>query len=589
VPTQRLAAWLRFAPHLLGTRQADIPHDLLAGVTVAAIAIPQALAYAFVAGLPPEMGLLAAAVPAAVAALWGSSRYLVSGPTNPTALLIGASVVAPAVAAGHGVPIVDVLLTALFAGVLLLGFALLGVGRASRFLSDSVVVGFATGTGVHIARFRVTNQSGVSPEPLRAGWAPAVWPQLEAAGRAVLHASPEALLLFAGVPVAVLALRRLSPLVPGALLSLAVATALAFALGWDTGPDSLLLVGRVTLDWQGVHLPATGDWAAMAGPALAIALLVTLQSIASARAIQPLSGPPLDVDRELVAQGLSNVVAGVTGSMPSSGSFSRTAVARSSGGRSRLTALVAALTVLVAVPFMAPLIGRVPMAALAGLVALSGVDLISWRGLRRAATTRGDLSVLIVTVLATLCIDLVHALYVGVFLSLALLVRRSGDLLMVELVRSDGGRFREIPLDDETGCTPAVMLHLEGDLNFAVASELKERLEEIARRRPKVVTIRLKRARHLDATVVEALREAVVSLQAAGIAVLLCGLSDHQTARLSNTELGHLLGEDGMLRTGDRLFEGFEHALTRTRELLPATPETEMFRTQSTDVWLYEI
>jgi SulP family sulfate permease len=195
----------------------------------------------------------------------------------------------------------------------------------------------------------------------------------------------------------------------------------------------------------------------------------------------------------------------------------------------------------------------------------------------------------VATLGATLWLDLVQAVYVGVFLSLALLVRRGGRLQLVEIVFAGANRFREIPTDERTGSTPAVLLHLEGDLNFAVAPELAERLDEIAARAPRVVVLRLKRARHLDATVLEVLRNAFARMRERGSEVILCGLTDPIALVLERTELGRELGADGLLRAGPRLFEGFERALARARELLRPRPDREIFRGEDPIAWNWEI
>ncbi len=195
----------RFAPNLRGTTRSTIGPDLIAGLTVAALAVPQGLAYALVAGLPPQMGLLAAAIPAIVAALMGSSPYLVTGPTNPIALVLAVAITVPALASGAPVPVGEVLATGLLAGVLLLGFGLFGLGRASRFLSDSVIVGFATGAGLLIA-LRLLPSLAVGGEPPGAesvAWhplAPKVWPLLVEAGRAIGASDARALTLALAVP-----------------------------------------------------------------------------------------------------------------------------------------------------------------------------------------------------------------------------------------------------------------------------------------------------------------------------------------------------------------------------------------------------
>lgn len=546
-----------------------IGHDLLAGLTVAAVAVPQAVAYAFVAGLPPHMGLVAAALPCVAAALFGSSPHLVTGPTNPTALVLGLSVVAPVVALTGTVPVEAVLATGLLTGSMLVAFALVGVGRVSRFLSDSVVIGFATGAGLLIALRLVPELAPqLPPSAHPGGLAPSSWPVFVDAARALLQAGPRALALAVGTPIAVLLIRRLDRRLPGALIALAGATLISEGLGWSRGSAPLARIGEVMLRWSAPSLPADVNYGALVGPAFALALLVTVQSVASARSVRP-SGAPfrLDADRELFGQGAGNLLSALFGGMVTSGSLTRSAIGRSAGGYSRLAAVSAGGVILLGLPFMGAVIRPIPMAALVGVVFLSGIELVRPSLLKRASTTRGDAMVLLATLLATLWIDLVEALYVGVFLSLTLLVRRSGHLQMTELVESTTGRFGEVAMDDDTGRSSVVLLHLEGDLNFAVAQELADRLAEIGRHRPDVVLLRMKRVTHLDATVLEILREAVTRLGEKDTRFVLCGLTDDQLALLDGTELAGALGDEGLVRSGTRLFEGFEEALSQARKL----------------------
>ncbi|MDG2051129.1 MAG: SulP family inorganic anion transporter [Myxococcota bacterium] len=573
--------WRQFAPDLQGTHASLVPGDLLAGATVAAVAVPQAIAYAFVAGLPPEMGLIAAALPCAWAALFGSSPHLVTGPTNPTALVLGLSVVAPAVAATGAVPIQGVLATGLLCGAMLAAFGLLGVGRVSRFLSDSVVIGFSAGAGLLIA-FRLvpaldpTFQSIDHP----GGLAPHTWPVFYDAARALLSASPRAVGLAVVTPLAVLALRLIDPRIPAALITLAGVTFATSWLGWTTGQGALAVVGPIQFDWSLPHWPVVGRYDSYTGPAFALALLVTVQSIAAARSVRPPeSAQRLDPDRELFSQGIGNLISGLWGGMITSGSLTRSAIARSSGGHTRLAALTSGVLIALGLPFLSTWISPIPMAALVGIVFLSGIQLIQPTALRRATTTRGDALVLIGTFLATLWIDLVDALYVGVFLSLALLIRRSGRLQISELVETEPGRFAEQEIDPSTGKTPVVLLHLEGDLNFAVAETLSERLGEISAHHPAVVILRMKRVTYLDATVLESLRAATQRLAQGGTRFLLCGLTHEQLKTLEGTELAQTLGEEGLLPAGPRLFDGFEQAIERARELVRSSSEASPWRT----------
>jgi SulP family sulfate permease len=563
---------------LSGTSRATLTPDAVAGLTVAALAVPQGMAYAHLAGLPIEMGLFAAALPAVVAALFGSSPYLITGPTQPVALVLGLSVVGPVVAAGGAVPVETVLQIALGSGLLLAAFGALRLGRASRFLSDSVVTGLVIGVGVLIVLGQLPVIAGLERRHVPAAeYLPSVWPLIEDAFDALVALDPRSVLLGAAVPIVVIALRRLDPRIPAGLIALAAASGLALALGWSDGPGGLATLGGVPLGWPELQAPGFPAVGAVGAPALAIALLVSVQSTAAARGLARAS-ERVDPDRELFAQGAANLTASLLGALPTSGSFSRSSLARSAGARSRLAAVISGLAVFALLPALAPLLPYVPLSALGGLVLLAGLELINMRTLRRAAATRGDAIVLVATLVATLWLDVVQAIYAGLFLSVVLLVRRGARLQMVELLRAGPNRLREIPIDDGTGRTPVVVLHLEGDLNFAVAPELSERLFEIGSRGPRVVILRLKRASHLDSTVIEALRRVARALQEEGATVILCGLTQDLYERLRPTELAEVLGEDGLLRTGPRLMEGYERALARAREILAPAPDHDLFR-----------
>jgi SulP family sulfate permease len=569
---QTLAALLaRFGPHLRGTTRAGAPRDVAAALAVAALGVPQAVGYALVAGLPIEMGLAAAGLPAVVGSLFGSSRFMITGPTNPTALLLGASVVAPAVASGED-PVAAALATGLFAGAVLMALGAAGFGRASRFLSDSVVVGFNVGVGLLIA---------LRYAPLAAG--------AESARDLLSHVDLRAVVVGGGVLVLALALRRADPRLPGPLVALAAVTVAAWTLGWLDGPDALVRLEPFSLGAPAWRLPAVGDPATLASPALALALLITVQSLASARALEPARGPALDPDRELFSQGAANLTAALVGAQCTSGSLTRSVTARLAGAHSRLAGVAAGLVLFLGLPLLAPLLAPVPLAAIAGLIVLSGLAAISPTQIRRAGATPGDALVLAVTVAVTLLLDLVDAVYAGLLLSLALLVRRAGRLQMQELAQGGGRRLRELALDARTGASPAVVLNLEGDLSFAVAPELADRLQEIAARGPEVLVLRLKRARHLDATVLEVLRRVAAELAARGGALILCGLAPGLRDAIARTELGALVGPDGLVPAGSRLLEGLESVLDAVRARLRPRSDAEIFRLETGGEPDYEI
>jgi SulP family sulfate permease len=494
------------------------------------------------------------------------------------------------VAAGGEVPVAAVLEAGLLAGIFLIAFGLLDLGRASRFVSDSVISGFATGAGILIALRQVPLALGVSAPAVEvSSLAPGSWALVRSVAEAFPEADPRALGLALAVPLLVLLLRRLDRRIPGPLIALALATAGAWLAGWAGGPEGVALVGPVSASLPSFSPPPVSDPAGMAAPALAIALLATVQSIAAARSLPMPSGQRFDPNRELIGQGVAGVVAAAAGALPPCGSLTRSALARSAGGRSRLAPMASGLLVAFALPFIAGLVSWVPLAALAGLVVLTGLDLVNPAALRRAALTRGDAVVLVGTLAATLWVDLVQAVYVGVLLALGLLLRRAGNLRVSELLVAGASRFREIPVDEQTGSSAVAVLNLEGHLSFAVAADLRDHLSRIGSRGVGVIVVRMKRTPSLDATVLEALRRSVRELGGRGVRVILCGLTEERVELIRRTGLGQELGEAGLVPTGPRLVEGLERALERARSLVPAQAGPDIFRTDADQGWVYEI
>ena len=280
-----------------------------------------------------------------------------------------------------------------------MGFAITGVGSASRFLADSVVRGLSVAVGLLVVVGQLAGAMGLPRSPGTGSYlVPQIWPLLVDAVRSLFSLDLRTLLLLMGVPVLVAGLRGLDARWPGGILVLAGAAGLSAAMGWDEGPDALPSLAAVASVWPGLQFPGLAD-PALGAPALAIALLVTAQSLGASRSMPD---PRIDFDRELFGQGAANVTAALIGAMPTSGSFTRSALARRSGARSRAAAATSGVAVLMLLPVLGDVITRVPLAALAGLVLLTGIDLVSLPGIRRACTTRGDRWVLVVTIGAAL-------------------------------------------------------------------------------------------------------------------------------------------------------------------------------------------
>lgn len=364
--------------------------DAIAGASVALVLIPQSLAYAVVAGLPADRGLLAAVLPPIVGGLLASSRYLQTGPTAVTSLLtLGA--LATVAAPGSAGYVALAALLALLVGAMRIAIGLLRLGDIAYVMSRTVVVGFTTAAAILIVASQLPAALGVTPSASN--------PLLSALA-ALLR--PDAWSLPAiGVTLAVVATvigaRRVGPLVPGALVALVGATALSTLVGYPAA-----VLGPVGFD---LGLDLAIDPTALGPlvvPAMVIALIGFAEPAAIARKYAAMDREAWDPNREFVAQGAANVAAGLSGGLPVGGSFSRSALGHLAGARTRMAAVFTSVTVVALLPFVG-LLAPMPLAALSGVViaaVLSLVDIVGlgsyWR------VSRPQFAVALVTFAATL-------------------------------------------------------------------------------------------------------------------------------------------------------------------------------------------
>ncbi len=380
------------------TLRADFSAALLAAVLV----LPQAIAFAALAGLPPAWGLYSAVVPTAVAALAGSSRHVLTGPTNALSLALAASL-APLALAGSADYLRLALVLTLMVGLLQVAVALLRLGVLTHFIAPSVLLGFTTGAAVLIAWHAVLDLHA--------------WPQPDL----------PALALGLGTLLLAAALRQWWPRGPGLLLALALATVAGWVMqvmgGW-----TLHLTGPLPQAWPDWDVPdmRSADVPRLATIALALTLVALGQSVAIAKALAQRSGQELDVNREVLGQGLANTVGAFFHCFASCGSLNRSIPHLQAGARTPLSGVMAALTLVALVALAAPLLAWVPMAAVSGLlllVAFSLIDQPAWRELlrvdRREAAVAGG------TLLATLLLPLQVAVLTGVAASLVVYLHRT--------------------------------------------------------------------------------------------------------------------------------------------------------------------
>lgn len=564
-PFQPLARTLR------DYRLTDLPHDAVAGVTVAVVELPQAMAFAVIAGVPPVYGLYTAIVLGVFGALFTSSKYLSVGATNTQSLLIAAIVSRLTSDPDDYLRLVIAL--GLLKGLVQLAFAAARLGGLVRYVSRSVMIGFTAGAGVLIVIQQIPGFLGLT-DPIAGSDLPGALGRLAGIASAAAAVRPEVVALGgAALVVLVVAARRLPAWVPGPLIVVAAGAALVGAGAVDAPsigpvPRGLPALALPDLSWPEAEALLSG--------AVAIALLGLLESVAIASSIAQRTGQRIDADQEFFAQGFANVAGSFLQCMPGSGSFTRTALQHAVGARTRIASVVCSAAIAVVFLALAPLARHIPLAVLAAILFFIGASLVDWRSMARLVrASPADAWVCLATFAAALLLPLAYAIYAGVFLNIALYVRQASHLKMAYMVDQGGGAFRELPIDEAALADAdhdVVLLQLEGDLFFGVEEELAGRLHELATSPVKVAVFRLKRTHSIDATVLFALERFAHDMTARGGHVVLCGLRPEVLARLRKFGLVALIGEDNVFEAGRGVFSSVRHALERARELagLPA-------------------
>ena len=524
--------------------------DLVAGLTVGVVALPLALGFGLTSGLGAAAGLVTAIVAGMLAAFFGGSNLQVSGPTGAM------TVVLVPIVALHGVD--GVLVVGLLAGLALVGMAAAGWGRYVRFIPLPVIEGFTFGIAVIIGLQQVPNALGVQGEGERV---------LAVAWRAVgaWWAEPRwwSLGLALGVAALMLVMARFRPSVPGSLLAVVLATVLAQWLGLDIArigelPAALPAPSVPQIPWESLHT--------LVLPALAVAALAALESLLSATVADGMSvSERHDPDRELFGQGIANLASPLFGGIPATAAIARTAVNVRSGASSRLASITHALFLLAVVLVLSRVVGLIPLAALAGVLLATAARMVEGsavRALLRAG--RSDAAVLVVTAVATVALDLVTAVLLGVVAAGGLALRKmalSTTLEEIPLEHADHSDEERRLLDQHI-----VAYRLDGPLFFGGAHQSLLELSSLSD--VKVVILRMSRVATLDATGAAVLRDTIQQLERRGITVLLSGVPARHTPVLD------ALGVYDSLAHERHLFlttpEAIEHARAHTARLAHA-------------------
>lgn len=454
--------------------------DLFAGLTGAVIVLPQGVAFAMLAGLPPEYGLYTAIVPVIIAAMFGSSHHLMSGPTTPISVVVLTTV--SAFALPETPTYISLVLTLTFmVGLFQFLMGLARLGMLVNFISHSVVIGFTTGAALLIITAQMKNALGLEFARDLSFWSN--WGQIV---QQFSDLNPYALSITIATLVTALIIQYFRPNWPSLFLAMICGSLLASLLG-GTARD-IELIGSLPnqlppLSTPNLNLDTIGQ---LASGALAIALLGLVEAISIARSIAAQSHQAHDANREFVGQGLSNLAGSFFSSYASSGSFTRSGVNYRAGAQTPLAAVFSAVAVVLILLFAAPLAAYLPIPAMAAVLMLVAFRLIDWRQIKVILKANPvDAAVLITTFISTLFVELTFAIYVGVMLSLVLHLNRISYPTIHSLLPDENSverRFVPTTLDAE--CPQLKIIRIDGSLFFGSSNYIERSLRDISDNMP---------------------------------------------------------------------------------------------------------
>src|ERR671933_933437 len=453
-------------------RLSDLRPDTIAGLTVAIISLPQAIAYGLVAGLTPQMGLYTAIVGPIVGAFWGSSSQIQTSPTTALSLLVFASLAATRQASPISMVVAAGVL-AVMAGVFQIVMGVARLGMLVNFISDSVIVGFAAGAGIQIAAGEFRHLFGLS------------FTSRSLIGRLqnlVVHLPETHVPTFAlgtTTLILMLVLRKYKPKWPATVICLVVASLLLFVLHLDQrGVKVIGALPRTLPPLTALPIFNLDLISELSSGALAVAALGLIQTMATARTLSTQTGERLDNNQEFVGQGVANVACGFLSGYPCGGSISCSAINYEAGAKTPVAAVLSGVFTLAGMLALAPLGAYLPRAALSGVLIVVGFAMINRRQMANIwHSSRGDAAIMLITFLGTLFLRIDFAVLAGILMSLAYYIMKTSAPRVIPVVPDD--IFRHfVYRPDKAVCPQLAIMDISGDLYFGAVAHVEEAIRQ---------------------------------------------------------------------------------------------------------------
>ncbi len=556
----RWRGWPRALPVLQGVLPIDrsrVPTEALAGLTLAALGIPEVLGYAKIAGMPLVTGLYTMLLPMAIFAVLGSSRHLVVAADSATAAILAAALTGLAVAGSERyVQLAG--LAALLAGLMLLVARLARLGFLANFLSRTVLVGFLTGVGIQVAVGQLPDMLGVTAAGQQ------TLPKLLRTVRALPHAHPADVAVSIGVIVIVVVARLITRRIPGPLIAVIVAIIVSWAV--DLASHGVAVVGNVPRGLPSLGPPALGwhDAAALLGAAASMFVVILAQSAATSRAYAVKYEEEFSEATDLVGLGAANITAAFSGTFVVNGSPTKAQMVDNAGGRSQLAPLTAAAVVLVVLVLLTGPLTYLPDAALAAVVFLIAVELIDVKGMRRIlAIRKHEYAVALLTTVAVVALGVEYGIVLAVVASIVDHLRHSYNPLNSVLAKSPAGHWHAAPVGPGARTEEGLVVYrFDTSLYYANASRLLEDVAALAGHGSPLRWLVLDCAAigDVDYTASNVLTKMVEHLHQRQVRLVMSSVLDPVRQQLDRYGISAALGADAYFDTPGQALEAFHAA-----------------------------
>lgn len=544
---------------VLPIKGSQLPTEILAGITLAALAIPEVMGYTKIAGMPVITGLYTILIPLALFAIFGSSRHLVVGADSATAAILAAGLVGIASVGSDQYVALAAVLALLAAGFLFLA-RIIGLGFLADFLSRTVLMGFLTGVGIQVALGEIAGMLGL--EGGGHGTIGKILNDLQQIGETNFYAVATSVIVLA----VIVGSKWISNVIPGPLIAVIGATAASWAIGLEA--YGVRVLGAVPSGLPEIALPEVAwNWnliQQLLPTAFAMFVVILAQSAATSRAYAARYNDRFSEDTDLMGLGLANVGAGLSGTFVVNGSPTKTQMADSAGGRSQLSQLTTVIIVLLVLLFLTDLLSYMPEAVLSAVVFLIGVALIDVQGMRNIyRQRRSEFWVALITMATVIFVGVEQGILLAMVLSMLDHTRRGYRPKNALVVRSADGIWQSLPVASQAEAEPGLMIYrFTHSMYYANAQELLEQVTELVKKAKPPLTwlcIDMSAVDDVDFTAAETLRSLYGILKERGVRLVFAQVMENLQSE-SRYQLGKLVGEDAFYNTLDEVVKAYrEH------------------------------